>query len=224
MSSFEGRWRALVSRLPSTRALVGTVLTLGLVVTGWAVAQAVSHREAHLAGSNLVPTPTFAAQIPPRGQYCQSPEDVPPDAANLALVLGTYGHPGPPLMIRGTRGGRPVLSGSLSAGWHEGSVIVPIQGPNSFQAAAQVCLRNAGTTPVAVAGFSGRARLEYLTAVGSWWSRLGAINDHFAVGKSRLVGSWTAPATGLLELFALGLAAWLVWRDALPGNEGRGAA
>jgi hypothetical protein len=183
-------------------------LAVGLLVLVAATIATLSRTEVRPAGSNLIPATVFVARIGAHERYCQSGEGVPPETAAMHFVIGTYGHPGPPLTLTAVSQGQTVLTGKLSPGWPEGQVAIPVRGPSHYQANSKFCVTNGGVTPLAVAGYGGRMRLEYLTSAGTWWSRLGSINEHFAVGKSGVVGSWTLPFVGLLMLASVALAAW----------------
>jgi hypothetical protein len=100
-----------------------------------------------------------AVRIEPGHTACQTPIDgsAPFDAVELSF--GTYGLPGPPLtlLVRDTSSGRELSAGRLAGGYPDnfGQTIeltreVP-EGPLA------VCVRNAGSGPVALYGNAGQA-------------------------------------------------------------------
>jgi hypothetical protein len=96
--------------------IVGMTAAAVLALAAVAVAQPTS-----LAFTLGVARASAVARLDPGEQACQRPIDVPSGAAfdRVALGVGTYGRPGPPLRltVRAARGGRALASGALAGGY-----------------------------------------------------------------------------------------------------------
>jgi hypothetical protein len=96
--------------------IVGMTAAAVLALAVVALAQ-----RASLAFTLGVARAAAVARLGPGEQACQRPVDVPTGAAfdRVALGVGTYGRPGPPLRVtvRAASGGRVLASGALAGGY-----------------------------------------------------------------------------------------------------------
>jgi hypothetical protein len=139
------------------RAVVGFVAVfaagvIGLLATGLT-------RGSELVYSLGAAPSGAAVNIPAGSVACQGPIGVPDGAAfdRVAFTLGTYFKPGPEIEVevREAAGGRRLGGGTLPGGYPdiaEAPRHVVTVGRIATRTALEVCLRNAGTRPVAVYG------------------------------------------------------------------------
>jgi hypothetical protein len=144
------------------RAVVGfvavfAVTLIGLLATGLT-------RGSELVYSLGAAPAGAAVKIPAGSVACQRPIGAPDGAAfdRVAFTLGTYFKPGPEIAVevREASGGRRLAGGTLPAGYPDiadAPQHVVRVGRVATSAALEVCLRNAGSNPVAVYGQPGIA-------------------------------------------------------------------
>lgn len=97
-----------------------------------------------------------AAPIEPGGVACQGPIAVPDGAEfdRVGFKLGTYGEPGPEIAVevREAGGGRRLASGTLAAGYADGTAQLVEVGRVATRAPLEVCIRNTSSLPIVVYG------------------------------------------------------------------------
>lgn len=202
-----------------------------LIVVG--VVLVLSQSSRHVTGTNLVNPEAFVAFVPGGGQVCQGIERLPADTGVIAMTVGTFGRPGPPLVVRLFSHGRVVARGGLPAGFQEGKVTVPIVGVDGHERTGTLCVVDGGRSRIAVAGRPGAgspgakvdgkplaALVSFVyrdRASESWWPRLGGIFDRF--GSAKAFGSWSLILAIVLFLVAVGVALGLLWRGGGSGRE-----
>lgn len=169
------------------------VLAVGAAIVFVVFAVVLSRSRERMAGSNQIPSSQFVAFIGRSRHICQGQEIVPADAASLHATIGAYGQPTPPLHVRILDArGRLVTRGTLPAGWREGVVSVPIGRLDRTVDAATVCLRAVGGGRLALGGYAGRFRIEYVRpGRASWLDLFGTIMHRFGIGKAPWEGAWT---------------------------------
>jgi hypothetical protein len=163
------------------------VLIGGLVALLAGIAIVLSQSGHELTGTNGAKREQFVALLQGGQKACQPAATVPAGTGRLGLEIGTYGQPGPPLALTVVATGRPAaLKAGLPAGWHEGTVTVPVRPALARPATGTLCIRNAGNRRIAVAGSQGTPSVYYeAPKATSWWSRLGDLG-----GRSGYLGSW----------------------------------
>ena len=107
---------------------------------------------------------------------------VPAETGRFGLEIGTYGRPGPPLVVSVGR-----VSAALNAGWREGTIAVPFSPIGARPVTGTLCVRNAGRGQrIAVAGSQGKPSVYYEASdKTTWWSRIGDLP-----GRIEFLGSW----------------------------------
>ena len=185
------------------------IFTVALIAT-------LAHRTQHLAGTNLIRPFTYGVVVEPGKTVCQQEENVPGDAGDLRLLLGTNGRPGPAVDIEISGGGRPPARGTLAAGWREGETSIPITRTGGDRTPARVCVSNHGPAPLALAGelfgpksaarigsapTPARFRIEYLRPGGdSWFGLAGELMSRIAVVRAAVPGHAALVLWALLGL------------------------
>ena len=213
-------------RLAALSAAVGAVLLI------WAVTDVMAPESRHVVRANLSPPVAFVATVQGGDRACQRNELVPAGSGALRLRVGTFGRPGPPLelTIEGEDG--PPRRGRLAAGWPEGDVLIPYPEAGRDGPGTRVCVRNAGTDRVAIAGarasgaaatvvgakpVAGRMWMSYLRPTErTWWSETGAVASRADVARDALPGAatlwlWLA-ATLAVAGGALAIVVWTARR------------
>lgn len=109
-----------------------------------------------------------AAELQPGERICQAPIAVPDGAAfdELRLPVGTYGRPGPALTATVERGGRPVVTTRVPAGYRDGGTLRVDVGREIDGHDLGVCLRNDGDVPVGLYGSGGAVESSQLRVDG----------------------------------------------------------
>jgi hypothetical protein len=207
---------------------VRVVLAIALLLTAGALALDMSGRAPRTAGSDHVNPLTFAATVPGGHELCQPEIVLPPEAASVSMLVGTFGRPVPALAVRFTDArGALVAHGSLSAGGHEGPVIVPLVRRRGPAAAGTLCITVAGRTNIVLGGEAvppgassvridsrvapGRIDVSYLRpGRESWWHLLPTVDERFGLGKASFFGDWTLPVAALLLAGVWAYAVWLL--------------
>jgi hypothetical protein len=200
----------------STRKRVRMVLAAGLLTVIAVLAVELSGSAPRTAGSNHVVPTVFAATVPGGGIVCQ-PVVPPPGAMSaVRLLIGTYGRPVPPLVIRFLSvAGATVAQGRLAPGAREGDVTVRMRNAAQLSDAASVCVRVGGSSTVVLAGergpggtetvngkpVAGALSLMYVRRGSeSWWQLLPTLDTRFGLGKASFFGDWTLPVLAILLL------------------------
>jgi hypothetical protein len=185
------------------------VLIGGLVALLAGIAIVLSQSGHELTGSNLVKRDQFVVVLQGGQQTCQLGVNVPAGTGRLGLEVGTYGRPGPPLLVTAGAPTRPpALRAGLPPGWHEGTVTVPVRPTLARAAAGQLCIRNGGRSRIAVAGSQGVPSVYYEAPhATSWWSRLGRLAD-----RAPYLGSWALWIAVALVAAAVGVAVVVMLR------------
>jgi hypothetical protein len=204
-----------VQKMPRNATRIVLAVAVAAAVAGLVIDM--SGRAPRTAGSDHASPTIFAATVPGHGTLCQPAAYLPDDAAQVQVLIGSYGRP-----LAGVRltfldsGGHVVASGRVPAGAHEGLVLIPIRRV-SHATASTACLRNGGAGQLALGGEggpvnpnsavvngsqqAGRMSLVYFRAgKESWWSLLPELTRRFGLGKAPFFGSWTLPLAALLLL------------------------
>ncbi len=203
---------------------VAAAITAGLALLAVGLLITLSHRAPRQAGSDHISPAIFTATLPRGGLLCQDNPYLPPKAATVAILVGTYGRPVPALGISFTTpSGAVVSSGHLQAGTRQGTVSIPISPAKGDPGSAvNVCLSVGGPSKFVVAGEGippdptdetvdgvaqpGRISLVYYRAGDeSWFSLLPTLDKRFGLGKAAFFGDWTLPAciVALLAIWAV---------------------
>ena len=214
--------------MPLRVVLIGGV---ALILAGLVYVLSLSAYEQ--TGSDAVKPETFVAVVPAGGRVCQGPEPVPAGTGRVAMVIGSYGKPGPPLaLVMRQPGAGVVAAGGLRPGWKEGAVGIQLKRPLKADAAPVVCLVNRGRSRLAFAGVNqavqgsatrldGKLVPERLSFVyteptkRSGWSRLGDLASR--VGEAHGVGGWLFWLAIALSAVAAAGAIVVVGRNAAEG-------
>jgi hypothetical protein len=204
----------------TARHVVAAGLTGLLVALVVLLAQAGPRR----SGSDLTLNGSFVVILNGGQQACQDQELLPADTSALQMTIGTYGAPGSPLRVSVTgRRGEALTSGGLAAGWRQGVVRIPVAHVSRATGSARVCLRNDGSSRLALAGnypvpgytmqVAGstsqerRLRVDYLRpGRESWFELLPTLIYRFSLGKAGFVRHWAWIAVLALMLAAVALA------------------
>jgi hypothetical protein len=212
----------------STNTLVAAVVVVGLVAILAGIAIDGSGSAPRLAGSNLLPNSQFVAAVPPHGRLCQPRESLPGDTGGLRVRIGTYRRPGPALRAQVSLNGHPLTAGTLSPGWRQGDVLIPLARVAKPVTGVTVCISNGGAGKIVLAGTpeppslaarvgarpqGGLVRIEYMRpGRESWWQLFPVILHRFGLAKSHWIGGWTLLLAGFLLLAAAAIAVLTVPR------------
>jgi hypothetical protein len=125
----------------------------GVVVLGLAglLLTAVAREETLAFTLGVKPT-QVAAVMKPGQQACQSPIDVAARAHTVQLEVGTYGRPGPPLVVTAESGQQRLGAGSVGAGYADRSTVTAVLGSVPAGRRITLCVRNDGKRQVAIYG------------------------------------------------------------------------
>jgi hypothetical protein len=206
---------------------IGLVLVAGMVALGL-------FRSVHPAtGDNgrEIQLPAGIGVLPGQ-QACQGRERVPAGTGLLRVIASTAGKSAGPLSASVRAGGRTVARGTSSAGFSDSGVEIPITRQASEIGAATVCVRNAGTLPVAILGQNaprdeaavvsgdpapphGSMRLEWFEP--ETHMHIASASDiarRYPLAKASFFGTWTLWAALALLVAASGAGIVLVAREA----------
>lgn len=163
--------------MPLRVVLIGGVVAL---LAGIAIVLSQSGHE--LTGTNGAKREQFVAVLHGGQRACQPNATVPAGTGRFGLEIGTYGRPGPPLVVSVGR-----VSAALKAGWHEGTIAVPFSPAISRAVTGTLCVRNAGPGQrIAVSGSQGTPGVYYEAPdKTTWWSRIGELP-----GRMEFLDSW----------------------------------
>jgi hypothetical protein len=128
-----------------TRIAIGASLLA--LIAGMAIVLAESRPER--TGVNGIAPDAYVASLRPGQSICQ-PATVPAGTRSVGLTVGVYGLPGPPLALIFT-GSAGAQHGRSGGGYPSGELSVPLP-PARHRGSGALCLRNAGRSPVALAG------------------------------------------------------------------------
>jgi hypothetical protein len=194
---------------------VRAVLAAGFVLLLAALLVTLSHSAPRQAGANHVPEVEEVAKRRGNWRHCQAGEVVPKDAANLRLLVGTYGRPTPELRVTARRsGGEVVTAGGRPAGGAEGHVDVPVRRVVETEGDARVCVSVSGQGRTVLYGAGGRLRLDwYREGTESWFALLPTIAHRFGLARANPIGAWLLPLAALILLAAWAATVRLVLRE-----------
>jgi hypothetical protein len=219
---------------------VRVVLAIALLLTAGALALDMSGRAPRLAGTDHVDPLVFAATVPGGHTLCQPGMVLPPDAASVTMLVGTFGHPVPALAVRFLDDrGVLVARGSPAPGTREGNVTVALSRTRGAAVAGTLCLANPSRSAIVLGGESatagpGSVRLDGSVLAGridvaylrpgreSWWHLLPTLDERFGLGKASFFGDWTLPAVALALAGVWAYTVWLLLRELRDPAEGRG--
>lgn len=210
---------------------IGLVLVAGMIAVGL-------FRSVHPAtGDNGREIQLLAGiRMLPGQQACQKPERVPAATGELRVIVSTAGKPAGPLVVSVTVGGRTLAKGTSSGGFVDSPVQIPITRQDAELSGATVCVRNAGTKPVAILGQNapvrqaavvsgdpapphGSMRLEWFE--DKTQTRISSASDiarRYPLAKASFLGRWTMWVMLALLLAASAAGIVLVAREV--GREG----
>src|SRR6266511_2469018 len=104
--------------LASAPVPLRVILIGGLVALLAGIALVLSQSGHELTGTNGAKRGEFVAVLQGGQKACRPGATVPPGTGRLGLEIGTYGQPGPPLVLSVGAPGRPAaLRTGLPAGW-----------------------------------------------------------------------------------------------------------
>lgn len=205
-------WLAIAAMAPRVVLLVGLLgVAVALVVT-------LAPQEPRRSGTNDVPLADSVLRVAPGSEKCQD-EDV-PDATRVVRLRAEPGAV-QRVAVRVVAADGSVVRGRATRVAEDGVVDVglprsPAAGPGA------VCVRNAGSLELTLAGFptgqvagrpTGPIRIDYYRGgVESWWPLGGVVADRMAFGMSGLVGGFALWLAVLLAIVAWGLACAALWR------------
>jgi hypothetical protein len=194
---------------------VRAVLAAGFALLLAALILTLSHAEPRQAGTNHVPEIEEVAKRRGAWEHCQSGEIVPRDAANLRLLVGTYGRPTPELRVAARRrGGEVVTTGRLPAGGSEGHIQIPVRRVDRTQGGTRVCVSVASRGRTVLYGAAGRLRLDwYREGSESWFELLPAVAHRFGLARANPIGSFLLPVAGVILLLGWVATARLIVRE-----------
>jgi hypothetical protein len=211
-------------RLAALSAAVGAVLLI------WAVTDVMAPESRHVVRANLSSPVAFVATVKGGERACQRNELVPAGSGALRLRIGTFGRPGPPLEVTLQAGNAAPRRGRVAAGWVEGDLVIPYPEVRRDEGGARVCILNAGTDGVVVAGSrdgpgtariaggkrtQGRMWLSYLRpSARSWWPETGDVATRTGIVRDALPGGWTLWLWLAATLVVIGGALAIVLRAA----------
>jgi hypothetical protein len=203
-----------------------------LCVAGLLVLE-MSQSAPRLAGTNHVNVSAFVAAVPANGTVCQPGTFLPSDAAQVQMLISTYGHTAPAIHATFEEAGREMAAGSLRGGGPQGYVMVPLSRLHRGNTGGTLCIRLHGRYAVAIGGapavagtgseqVNGKAQAGVLTLAfyrpdsESWWQLLPTLAQRLGLGKAAFFGAWMLPLATLLLL--------LIWIAAIRLLIKEGAA
>jgi hypothetical protein len=197
---------------------VYVVVAIGLVALTLGTVVLLTDSEQRLAGTNGVPASIFVRVVDPGAKYCQPGQVVPSDASTVGILVGNYGHPRPRLIGTLVLGSAEVGKGILEGGRRQGEVRIALSHRRPGRYVATFCLRNAGGTPLALAGSpqpGSPVRLAwYRSGSETWLTLLPRTLKRFSLGRGASRASWAAPLAVLLVLSAITTAIAVVVKTA----------
>jgi hypothetical protein len=215
---------------PKADPRVRAVVVVAILLVVGALVLDMSGRAVRTAGSDHIAPVRAVATLHAAEQLCQAHMLLPADVQSLRVLARTGGVPLPALSARFVDyRGRVLAAGFLPAGARPGSVTIALRQRGSAPNAT-FCLRNLGSTPVALLGepfqpgsysetvagrrVNARVDVTYQHAGSeSWWQLLGTLSERFGLGKARVFGDWTLAAVALLLLAVWAAAARLLLRE-----------
>jgi len=200
-SRSSGPWLVRILQTPAVAAIV-----IALVAVAVGLVRTASAPQERIAATNRIPLPEFTRTLGAARQFCQPVDVVPADTGAVRMLIGTYGRPGPPLDVTVRAGGQTVTSGGLNGGWAQGVVSAPLEVPGRSAERARVCVRNQGSSRIALGGWRGQVRFDFLSdhkrsIAGSF----GWLAQRFDEGKSSWYGPWALWLAAALVLSGAGL-------------------
>ena len=214
-------WRravALVRRGPDAPSGVRVVLAVGAILVVALFIRELSGSAPRTAGSNLIRPDSFSEILPADGTLCQAVGPLPPDAAQVSVLIGTYDRPMPAISLRFLTSSRQVAAfGQLAPGApaKQGYVMVSLRRVRGAAPVTTACLHLGGTAHYAIGGETGPVTpisavingkqqsgsisiFYYRRGSESWWQLLSTLDQRFAFGKATFFGAWTLPVMALL--------------------------
>ena len=190
-----------------------------------------------------VPSNAAVAPLKARQTVCQAPIAVPDDAAafdRVAVHLGTYRRPGPPITLTvRTTDGRVVANGRLAGGYADNARPSIAVGRVAERGPLRVCLHNVGPGATAIYGAADAASRTSTAQLDgepldadldlvferdkerSVASLIPAIVDRAALFRVSWIGSWTYVLLGILLVAAIPALLAVALRNAVS-DEGAG--
>ena len=215
----------------STRAVrdVKRTFGVGIALIVLLAVVTLSHAPPRVVRTNA-PTGVNAqiATLIESGELCQAHETLPAGATAVRLSVGAY--VAAPIKVTLSSGSRILTQGRRRADWTGSPVTVPIAplrttasdvtlcvdiAPNNELIYIQGASAPAGEAATLGAGQSlgGKLVAEYLApGSGSWWSRIGSVASHMALGRA-FTGTWVVWLTVILMVAVGGLAMGLAVKE-----------
>jgi hypothetical protein len=207
-------------------------MAVGLTAIAVSIVVVLLHSEQRRSGSDLTPNGAFVAALGPGQQTCQEGELLPADTSAVRVTLGAEGTPASAVRVTFTGPhGELLSSGGLAAGWKQGVVRIPITRVSRATEPVRVCLRDVGTSQIAIAGTApdpgyhmlvggrtveARLRYDYMRpGTETWLSLLPVIAHRTTLAKSGLIRHWAWAGAIVLMLLAVALAARTIVREEL---------
>jgi hypothetical protein len=196
---------------------VRVVLAVGLFLTVALFAREMSGAAHRTAGSNHLSPVVLSASVPSRGVLCQPVAGLPPDAAQVRLLVVPHGPPPTLGAVFTDAGGAIVAAGEASAGVLPGSASIPLHPTPGAPPATNFCLYVGGSAVVGLGGEQGpinynSERVDGKPQAGdisliylrrgseTWWDLLPVLLRRFGLGKASVFGTWTLPVIAALLL------------------------
>lgn len=178
-----------------------------LIVAAFVSSELLNRQRAVTSGSGARPL-LFVASIPKGGhRLCQEGVALSAGAAAVQLTIGTYGQPGPALVVTFAEAGKkkPATSALIHRGWSEGPLTIPLRiaaKPSALN--GTLCVRPIGNaklalageaigTPATVEGSPAQGRVSVTVISGrkqSLLARLRPLDSRLGRGNARWIGSW----------------------------------
>jgi len=207
---------------------------VGIVLLALVVALTLTHAPPRVVATNAPGGVggELATLIEP-GELCQGHEALPAGASAMRLSVGAY--VGSPVRVTVSSDSRLLTRGSRGATWTGRSVTVPVTPLSRPVSNARVCIDIARASELLfIAGapaangagatlggqqLEGKVVVEYLASGrGSWWSRIGSVAGHMALGRA-FTGTWIVWLVVLLMATVGVLALRLALRELSSGGQ-----
>jgi hypothetical protein len=221
---------------PSRRARLTPariVVAAGLIAIVIAAIAILADRSQRRSGTNETADVGYVIPVQAGEQLCEPGELLPADTAGLRLNARSAGGAGGAVLASASdANGRTIATGSLRAGWHTGSVTIPLRRVAQTLPGAMVCLVNRGTRPIAFGGsvpdanfyvvlggkpLSGRMRIEYMRpGRESWFALIPTLAHRLSLAKADFVRHWAVFAAIAAMFAAIALALRTVLDEEAP--------
>ena len=221
----------------SKRAQVAVTFLVGLAVIAATLIAVLLQSPRRAIATNRISVTGELTGFRRHTTVCQGAERIPAGTEALRISAAAYIGPGVSLVV--SRGPLAVSRGHQGAGWVSSYLTLPLQPTISTDTAATICVtrdngklaagllggETSGALPVATANgvpLGGRMRVEYLARGNrSWLSLARHVARRMGLGHAPS-GGWIVILLAAISLATVGLAGWLLLREAPDeASEGR---